>query len=139
MSLPGEGPSKELRIANSARRQEWCIVHDEHRLTETRDGRRVEKGVDVDLACQAMEDAVHDKHDIYVIVSADSDFLPLVRRLQRLNRKVKIVGPYHATAREVGEDASFTNIFDIYPSPQVEQAIADSLDDAVLLQGLDEE
>lgn len=135
MSLPGDGPCKELRIATAARRQEWCIVHDEHRLTETRDGRRIEKGVDVDLACQVMEDVMRDKHDIYVIVSADSDFLPLIRRLRQLGKKVKIVGPHHATTREVREDSYFTNIFDIYP-PRVEATVTDDLDDADLLQDL---
>ncbi|HAL49812.1 TPA: hypothetical protein DDY56_02460 [Candidatus Uhrbacteria bacterium] len=129
ISLPGDRPCRERRIADAARRQPWYVVHDEHRQVEMRDGRRTEKGVDVDLACQVMEDAMRDKHDFYVIVSADSDFLPLARRLRKLGRQIKIVGPYHATTHEVRDDPNFTNIFDVYPPPQVEQTFNDNLDD----------
>ncbi|MDR2807598.1 MAG: NYN domain-containing protein [Spirochaetaceae bacterium] len=44
-----------------------------------------EKGVDVNLALEAQEGALHKKYDILVLVTGDSDFVPLVSKIKELN------------------------------------------------------
>lgn len=55
-------------------------------------GRMVEKGIDVALSLEAFDRALHRLHEVAVLVSADQDLLPLVRRLadERLPGSVEV-------------------------------------------------
>ncbi|MDR2808433.1 MAG: NYN domain-containing protein [Spirochaetaceae bacterium] len=54
-------------------------------LRQTTKGFYQEKGVDVNLAIEALDDALHKKYDILVLVTGDSDFVPLVSKIKELN------------------------------------------------------
>lgn len=54
-------------------------------------GRREEKGIDVWLALEAYENAVHKEFDVLVLIASDGDFLPLVRKLNTLGTRVMIL------------------------------------------------
>ena len=54
--------------------------------------RGVEKGVDVWLALEAFELAVYKRYDVLVLLAGDSDFLPLVRKINALGTRVMVLG-----------------------------------------------
>lgn len=54
-------------------------------------GRRQEKGIDVWFALEAYELTVLKKFDIVVIVSSDSDYVPLVRKLNALGTRIMLI------------------------------------------------
>jgi cold shock CspA family protein len=60
-----------------------------HYLPLSRDG---EKGIDVWLALEAFELAIHKRFDVIVLVASDGDFLPLVRKLNTLGMRVMVLG-----------------------------------------------
>lgn len=51
-----------------------------------------EKGIDVWFALEAYELAIHKRFDVCVLVAGDSDYLPLVRKLNTLGTRVMVVG-----------------------------------------------
>lgn len=55
-------------------------------------GRRSEKGIDVWLALEAFESAMLRQLDVVVLIASDSDYVPLVRKIQSLGCKVVILG-----------------------------------------------
>src|SRR5262249_19228503 len=54
--------------------------------------REGEKGIDVWLALEAYETAIHKRFDVSVLVVCDGDFLPLVRKLNTLGTRVMVLG-----------------------------------------------
>lgn len=53
---------------------------------------RTEKGIDVWFALEAYEQAIHKRFDVCVLVACDSDYVPLVRKLNTLGTRVMVVG-----------------------------------------------
>jgi uncharacterized LabA/DUF88 family protein/cold shock CspA family protein len=51
-----------------------------------------EKGIDVWFALEAYEHAMHERFDVCVLVAGDSDYVPLVRKLNTLGTRVMVVG-----------------------------------------------
>jgi cold shock CspA family protein len=51
-----------------------------------------EKGIDVWFALEAYELALHKRFDVCVLVAGDSDYVPLVRKLNALGTRVMVVG-----------------------------------------------
>lgn len=51
-----------------------------------------EKGIDVWLALEAYELAIYKRFDVLVLIACDSDFLPLVRKLNALGTRVMLLG-----------------------------------------------
>lgn len=54
--------------------------------------KRLEKGIDVWLSLEAFEMAVYKKFSIVVLLAGDSDYLPLVRKLNTLGVRVMVLG-----------------------------------------------
>jgi len=54
-------------------------------------GRKEEKGIDVWLALEAYENAVHKQFDVLVLIASDGDFVPLIRKLNTLGTRVMIL------------------------------------------------
>jgi cold shock CspA family protein/uncharacterized LabA/DUF88 family protein len=51
-----------------------------------------EKGIDVWFALEAYELAIHKRFDVTVLIAGDSDFVPLVRKLNTLGTRVMVLG-----------------------------------------------
>lgn len=51
-----------------------------------------EKGIDVWFALEAFELAIYKKFDVSVLVACDSDYVPLVRKLNTLGTRVMVLG-----------------------------------------------
>ncbi len=67
-------------------------------------GRREEKGIDVWLALETYELAVAKKFDVIVMVAADVDYVPLVRKLNALGSRVMMLGWDFRTMTEWGDE-----------------------------------
>lgn len=57
----------------------------------TRMGRKEEKGIDVWLALEAYERALHYHLDVVVLVSSDGEYVPLIRKLHTLGVRVLVL------------------------------------------------
>ncbi len=63
-------------------------------------GAQGKNSADIKLVVDALEMALTHEHiDTYVIVSGDSDFVPLISKLRELNRYVVVVGSRDATSK----------------------------------------
>lgn len=58
---------------------------------KTSNGRREEKGIDVWLALEALEQAYLKKFDVLVLIASDGDYVPLVRKLNTLGTRVMVL------------------------------------------------
>ena len=67
-------------------------------------GRVSEKRVDVWLALEAYEMAIYKRYDMLVLVAGDSDFIPLVQKLNSLGTSVMLVGWNVSYSDEYGRD-----------------------------------
>lgn len=56
----------------------------------TQFGQRQERGIDVWMALEAFELALHKHFDVVVLIASDSDFVPLVRKLHSLGVRVML-------------------------------------------------
>lgn len=55
-------------------------------------GKKHEKGIDVWLALEAFEMAFYKRFDVLVLIAADGDYVPLVRKLNTLGTRVMVLG-----------------------------------------------
>jgi len=74
-------------------------------------------GADIQLAVDALDACLTNPHiDVFAIVSGDSDFLPLISRIQAYNKKVVIIGMRKTTSsvvmRNCNEYIAYENISD---------------------------
>jgi uncharacterized LabA/DUF88 family protein/cold shock CspA family protein len=53
-------------------------------------GKRQERGIDVWMALEAFELALHKQFDVLVLIASDTDFVPLVRKLHTLGVRVML-------------------------------------------------
>jgi uncharacterized LabA/DUF88 family protein/cold shock CspA family protein len=58
----------------------------------TFEGVRTEKGIDVMLALDTYEMAMHKQYDVLVLIASDGDFVPLVKKIQALGTRVMVLG-----------------------------------------------
>ena len=58
---------------------------------KTRDGRLQEKGIDVWLSLEAFEMALHKTLDVVVLIAGDSDYVPLIRKLNTVGTRVMLL------------------------------------------------
>ena len=61
-------------------------------LSRNAKGKKKEKGVDVLFALETYERALKDELDVVVLVAADGDYIPLVRKLHTLGIRVMVIG-----------------------------------------------
>ncbi len=55
-------------------------------------GKKAEKSIDVWLALEAFELALYKKFDVVVLIASDSDYIPLIRKLNTLGTQVMVLG-----------------------------------------------
>jgi cold shock CspA family protein len=85
-------------------------------------GPQGEKGIDVWLALEAFELALHKRFDVLVLIACDGDFVPLLRKLATLGTRTMLLG-WNFTVSEPGREDRETRtsqaLFDeaTYPVP----------------------
>lgn len=68
------------------------VIHNTPMQINLKTNEPIEKGVDVWLSLEALELAYLKRFDILVLVAGDSDYIPLIRKLNGLGTRVMIVG-----------------------------------------------
>ena len=66
-------------------------VQTHYMALKTRDGRLQEKGIDVWLSLEALELALHKTLDVVVLIAGDSDYVPLIRKLNTVGNRVMLL------------------------------------------------
>jgi len=77
------------RLFDDILMSEGVVTH--YLPVKTYQGYRQEKGIDVWLALEAYELALHKKFDVVVLITSDGDFVPLVRKLNTLGSRVMVL------------------------------------------------
>ncbi|TXB70232.1 NYN domain-containing protein [Phaeodactylibacter luteus] len=54
-------------------------------------GRKAEKGIDVWLALEAFEQVIHKQFDVLVLIASDSDYVPLIRKVNSRGTRVMVL------------------------------------------------
>lgn len=62
------------------------------RVIQSREGHRIEKGVDVRLAADLVYYAARDLFDVAVVVTEDPDFVPAIEWAKELGKQVELAG-----------------------------------------------
>jgi cold shock CspA family protein len=88
-----------------------------------------EKGIDVWFALEAYELAIYKRFDVCVLVACDSDYVPLVRKLNTLGTRVMVVG----------WDFEYTDRDDRVRTTKTSQALLNEVTFPVLLSALIED
>jgi uncharacterized LabA/DUF88 family protein len=98
------GPEKDCEQSIELKRMGFSrLVH--RPLRNRPDGKR-KSDVDVALALDVWEAALRGSMDTLILISGDSDFIPLVERLVIHGVEVYVVGPDTAMAKELGVAAT---------------------------------
>ena len=75
-------------------------------------------GADIQLAVDALDACLTNPHiDVFAVVSGDSDFLPLISRIQAYNKKVVIIGMRKTTSSVVMRNCNEYIAFENIPDP----------------------
>jgi uncharacterized LabA/DUF88 family protein/cold shock CspA family protein len=77
------------RLFDDILMSEGVVTH--YLPVKTYQGYRQEKGIDVWFALEAFELALYKKFDVVVLITADGDYVPLVRKLNTLGSRVMVL------------------------------------------------
>ncbi len=89
------------RLFDDILMSEGVVTH--YLPVKTHQGIRQEKGIDVWLALEAFELAQYKKFDVVVLITADGDYVPLVRKLNTLGSRVMVLSWDFEFSNDEGE------------------------------------
>jgi uncharacterized LabA/DUF88 family protein len=73
--------------------------------------RPYEKKVDVKIAIDMVSYAYEDAYDVGVLVSGDGDFLPVIKKIKKLDKKVELWAFNYSLANILKEEVGNNNIY----------------------------
>lgn len=91
-------------------------------------GYRQERGIDVWMALEAYELALHKQFDVVVLIASDSDFVPLVRKLHTLGVRVMLLGWDYEYFDEEGRRRTTVTSQDLWEEVTYPIAMQESID-----------
>lgn len=71
-----------------------------------------EKGVDVNIAVDLLVGAYEDQYDTAILVSSDTDLLPVILKVRQLGKKVEYVGFGHKPSLAMIANCDFSKLLD---------------------------
>lgn len=74
-------------------------------------GKKRQKGVDVFIYKDIIELAEEDSYDKAILVSGDSDFLDIVRKLKELKKEIEIWSFKKSTSRALIDEAGLEHVY----------------------------
>ena len=87
--LPSSGGGDAtVRMHNKFREQGFRVIARES--LAIRDGKVVQKEVDVSLACEMLEHALLNHFDVAIVISGDRDFVPAMQKVQAAGKRVEV-------------------------------------------------
>ena len=92
-TIQGRFMTKDIKCH---RCQQYCTTHEEKRT-------------DVNIACKILTDAINNLFDKAVIISADSDLLPVIKAVEKIapEKEIGVMFPIGRTNYELRQNASF--------------------------------
>lgn len=72
---------------------------------EQRQGRQIQKGVDIQLAVEMLDFGFHNRYDIVILCSGDQDFLPVVKTIKNLGKIVCVAAFSHSCSEKLKRTA----------------------------------
>ena len=108
MGLPDKILPKKLKFLNYLRAQGFIIQPKKVMISPT--GIKKQKGVDVFIYRDIVELAEEDSYDKAVLISGDSDFLDVVKKLKELKKEIEIWSFQKSISRALIEEAGFENV-----------------------------
>jgi len=74
------------------------------------DGVYHEKGVDVKIAVDVLVGAYEDLYDEAILISSDTDLIPVIKKVRHLEKKVEYIGFSHRPSLALQRYASLTRL-----------------------------
>ncbi|MFW9828414.1 MAG: NYN domain-containing protein [Candidatus Thorarchaeota archaeon] len=71
----------------------------------------IEKKVDIKIAIDVISFAYEDKYDTAVLVTGDGDFVPVIKKVKRLNKNVELWAFRYSLANALKDNLTSRNIF----------------------------
>lgn len=73
-------------------------------------GRYHEKGVDVQIAVDLLVGAYENKYDVAIIISSDTDLIPVIKKIRELGKEVEYIGFSHAPSFALQKNATISRL-----------------------------
>ncbi|TKJ16764.1 MAG: hypothetical protein CEE43_19335 [Promethearchaeota archaeon Loki_b32] len=108
MGIPDKILPKKRNFLNYLRAQGFIIQPKPIIISPT--GIKKQKGVDVFIYKDIVELAEEDTYDKAVLISGDSDFLDVVRKLKELKKEIEIWSFKKSISRSLIEEAGYENV-----------------------------
>jgi len=84
--------SEQQRLFSNLKNQGFCVK--QGYLMEN-NGKFHEKGVDVKIAVDLLVGAYDDLYDVAILISSDTDLIPVISKIKHLNKRVEYIGFAH--------------------------------------------
>lgn len=108
MGIPEKILPKKLNFLNYLNSQGFVIQPKPIKISPN--GKKRQKGVDVFIYKDIVELAQEDTYDKAILLSGDSDFLDVVKKLKQLKKKIEIWSFKSSISRALIEEAGAENI-----------------------------
>ena len=108
MGIPDKILPKKRNFLNYLRAQGFIIQAKPIMISPT--GIKKQKGVDIFIYKDIVELAEEDTYDKAVLISGDSDFLDVVRKLKELKKEIEIWSFKKSISRSLIEEAGYENV-----------------------------
>lgn len=106
MGIPDNIYPKKRRFLDYLSSQGYIIQS--RPVNVTPEGKKVQKRIDIFIYRDIVELGIEDTYDKAILVSGDSDFIEIVRKLKQLEKKIEIWAFKHSASKklisEIGED-----------------------------------
>jgi uncharacterized LabA/DUF88 family protein len=109
MGIPDKILPKKLGFLKYLRSQGFVIQPKPIRISPS--GKKKQKGVDIFIYKDIVELAEDDSYDKAILVSGDSDFLDVVKKLKELEKEIEIWSFRKSTSRLLITEAGRENVF----------------------------
>ena len=76
----------------------------------TPEGKKIQKQLDIFLYRDIVELGIEDSYDKAILVSGDSDFIEIVRKLKQLQKRIEIWGFFNSMSRKLIAEVSAENV-----------------------------
>ena len=91
---------------------------------------KTEKGIDVWLSLEAFELTMYKQYDVLVLIAGDSDFLPLVRKVNSLGTRVMVLGWHFRYTDDLGRERTTATSVKLRNEVTYPVAMHDLIDEA---------
>jgi len=108
MGIPEEVYPKKQRFIDYLTSHGYVIQA--RRIKEIAEGKKMQKGVDIFIYRDIVELACEDSYDKAILVSGDSDFIEIVRKLRELEKAIEIWSFKKSLSRELVAEVGKKNV-----------------------------